>query len=148
MQPLIPLHDSNSLQCWYLRIFPFGHAAVWWKDFNMILSRSSHCLQLLNTRITCAKKQRILNLLFLCLQWDDSLARYHLELNDQLCYWVYSCSREGTWDPAVATSCYARRFSCNSCLKEWSKGVIYKKGFLWIFPCLSAIEVEVPEEKE
>lgn len=72
----------------------------------------------------------------------------HVELTDQLCYGVYSCSRERTWDPAVATSCCARKMSCNSCLEDWSKGVIYKKGLLWIVPWLSAIEVEVPEEKE
>lgn len=34
---------------------------------------------------------------------------------------------------------------CNSCLKDWSKGVIYEKQFLCSLPWLSAIEVEVAE---
>lgn len=124
---MIPLHSSDSLWSWCLTIFPFSHAAVWWKDFSMVLSRSSHYLQLPSTRITCAKKaEGPQSFIILPSMWWQpgkilSRTKWSVVLG------VYSCSREGILDPAVATSCYARKFSCLSCLKDWSKGVIYKK---------------------
>lgn len=145
IQPVILLHSSNSCRVDTSGYFPsamllYDEKISAWSSAGVLTVASQY-------RNNLWKKQRIFNLLVLCLQCDDSLARYYLELNDQLCYGIYSCSMEGTQDPAVATSCYARKFSCSSCLKDWSKGAIYKIEFLWVLPWLSAIEVEVPEEK-
>lgn len=124
---MLPLHTQILCDIDTSRYFPLAMLLC---DEKISAWSSAVLLTVCNLPIQeklVQKKQRILNLLLLCLQCDDSLARYYLELNDQLCYEVHSCSREGTWDPAVATSCYARKISCNSCLKHWSKGVIYKK---------------------